>query len=410
MGGTANPPEGPEGPSGGSEDEYRSVVFDESFVRAARLQELSARERLVEHTQAVRPRHLWTRLGGSRQALLLVMLIVVAFGTAIYMGIRHPYRTPEHLPPQVMRSEVIPLAPRGEVPAGRPGELVRRSPAASYGIGAAGIDPPDPARTLHFSAAEIGSAQAIAKDYLVRSSLDPETLAGGPARAVRALLSTDQLDQFDRSMERPTADGRHAATGWVVRIDPDVARLAGPGVRVHGTMRTRESGASALEVTADYTFVYVLRPADDGKGTGEAAGGATVTPAAYRTAARTPAASPSDEGADGPPADTENAASLFTVHREVHFRIGREDLADHRLQVQQSLLEAGPLSCSADPADLLSPLLAGQKATGDQPPGTDPFRHGSRPTPLCGTLADGAQPSPAQSTTPAPDGPSVSRH
>ena len=34
---------------GGGEDEYRSVVFDESFVRAARLQEFSAQERMDDH-------------------------------------------------------------------------------------------------------------------------------------------------------------------------------------------------------------------------------------------------------------------------------------------------------------------------------------------------------------------------
>ena len=50
MGGPGEPPEGtPEGPSG-AEDEYRSIVFDESFVRAAPLQEYSARERITDHT------------------------------------------------------------------------------------------------------------------------------------------------------------------------------------------------------------------------------------------------------------------------------------------------------------------------------------------------------------------------
>ena len=40
----------------GGEDEYRSVVFDESFVRAARLQEFSAQERIADHAPAVRRR------------------------------------------------------------------------------------------------------------------------------------------------------------------------------------------------------------------------------------------------------------------------------------------------------------------------------------------------------------------
>ena len=64
-------------------------MFDESFVRAARLQEFSAQERMADHAPAVRRRPPLHR-GLSRQALILVLLIAVAFGTAIYMGVRHP--------------------------------------------------------------------------------------------------------------------------------------------------------------------------------------------------------------------------------------------------------------------------------------------------------------------------------
>ncbi|CAM5699369.1 putative protein OS=Streptomyces violarus OX=67380 GN=FHS41_003555 PE=4 SV=1 [Streptomyces violarus] len=93
MGGPGDPPEGtPEGAPGGGEDEYRSVVFDESFVRAARLG-VSAQERISDHAPAVR-RVAPLRRGLSRQALVLVLLIVFAFGTALYMGVRHPYQGP----------------------------------------------------------------------------------------------------------------------------------------------------------------------------------------------------------------------------------------------------------------------------------------------------------------------------
>ena len=95
MGGPGDPPEGtPEGAPGGGDDEYRSVVFDESFVRAARLQEYSARERMADHAPAVRRRPPLYR-GLSRQALILLLLIAVAFGTAIYLGVRHPYQPPK---------------------------------------------------------------------------------------------------------------------------------------------------------------------------------------------------------------------------------------------------------------------------------------------------------------------------
>src|SRR3954470_23991609 len=112
MGGPGDPPEGtPEGGPVGGEDEYRSVVFDESFVRAARLQEYSAQERMADHAPAVRRRPP-PRRGLSRQRLILAMLIAVAFGAAIYMGVRHPYSSPQaRRSVEALRMTVIPLAP-----------------------------------------------------------------------------------------------------------------------------------------------------------------------------------------------------------------------------------------------------------------------------------------------------------
>src|SRR5438046_2318552 len=118
MAGPGDPPEGPpEGIPGGGEDEYRSVVFDESFVRAARIQEYSARERLDGTSRAVRIRHVWARGGGPRQALILVLLIALAFGTAIYLGIRHPYKADVPPSAEPLRIGMIQLVPSGPVPA-----------------------------------------------------------------------------------------------------------------------------------------------------------------------------------------------------------------------------------------------------------------------------------------------------
>ncbi|MFE1175897.1 hypothetical protein [Streptomyces sp. NPDC058773] len=369
MTGPGDPPEGtPNGAPGGGEDEYRSVVFDESFVRAARLQEFSADERLGEHhSPAVKTRHAWRRLGGSRQAILLVLLIVLAFGTAVYMGVRHPYKTPETVRPQLLRSAVVPLAPSGKVPGATPEDLFAHSPAANYRIGAAGVNLPAVSRTEHFSDGQIVSALTIAKDYLVRSSLDPDTLTGGSVRPVRLLLDTRQLDQFDRSLARPDDNGHHAATGWLVRFDPQQTRLADREVRVNGTLSASELSPDALDVTADYTFVYAVRPAP---GAPHAAGQDTGKP-------------------------TPGAASLVTVRREMHFRLTRDNLSDHRLEVLQSSLQAGPLACSSKPADALRPLFAGQHAGNDRPSGTDPYARDRVNPSLCGELAPAAQPKPS---------------
>ncbi|MEU3981242.1 hypothetical protein AB0F77_14155 [Streptomyces sp. NPDC026672] len=354
MGGPGEPPEGTsEGARGGGEDEYRSVVFDESFVRAARLQEFSARERLTDHAPAVRRRPQLHR-GLSRQALILVLLIAVAFGTAIYMGVRHPYGSPQTRPAvEPLRMTVIPLSPQGRVPGGDDAEaLYAHSPAAHFDVGSEGVPLPAWRRTAHFSGTDVKTALTIAQSYVVRSSLYPEVLDGSQVHLARMLLDPGQLDQFDRSFEHPAADGRHAPTGWVVRFDPARAELADPRIRVRGSLHAGEADQSTLEVTADHTVVYALRPAGAADGT---------------------------------------RVSLFTVRRALTFRFDRADLRTNQTQLVVSHVQAGPLSCAEDSADHLRPLLAGQAPGTGGPAGTDPYATGS-PTALCGTLATKSQP------------------
>ncbi|MGP4049706.1 SCO2583 family membrane protein [Streptomyces sp. 2A115] len=353
MGGPGNPPEGtPEGAPGGGEDEYRSVVFDESFVRAARLQEFSAQERITDHAPAVRRRPPLRR-GLSRQALILVLLIAVAFGTAIYMGVRHPYQTPAVKPPEPLRMTVIPLAPQSAVPGSADIEaLYAHSPADQFRVGAEGITLPASRRTAHFSDSQVVTALTTAKDYLVESALDPDVLTGGATRPARILLDPQQLDQFDESFDHPVADGRHAPTGWLVRFDPNQAELADPKIRVQGTLAAAETDSDTLEVTADHTFVYALRPAGS---------------------------------------DQDAKASLFTVRRELHFRFDRDDLRMRQTELLVSYVQAGPLACAEDATNHLRPLLAGETAKAGGPAGTDPFATGSA-TALCGSLAASAQP------------------
>ncbi|MFF8956037.1 hypothetical protein [Streptomyces sp. NPDC014894] len=357
MAGRGDPPEGtPEGRPGGGEDEYRSVVFDESFVQAARLQEFSARERMGAHAPAVRslPSASWSVGRGTAPALLLVLMVALVFGTAVYLGVRPPSPSSSAKRAEPLRITLIPLAPAGRVPGGAPGDLYARSPAARFRSGAAGITLPGVRRTEHFSVGQVLTALTTAKDYLVESSLDPDVLTGGAVRPVRVLLDPDQLEQFDRSMSAPAADGRHAATGWLVRYDRRQVALADPDVRVRGTLSVREAGPDALAVTSDHTFAYALRPV----------GGA------------------------------EDGASLFTVRRELRFRFDRDDLRQHRTELLTSSVQAGPQACSADAVSVLRPLLAGRRPPADAPPGTDPYALRDTPTALCGSLSPRAQPGP----------------
>ncbi|MGW0733872.1 SCO2583 family membrane protein [Streptomyces sp. NPDC002851] len=357
MAGTGDPPEGtPEGVPGGGDEEYRSVVFDESFVSAAPLQESSAQERITDHAPAVRrrpgrPGQAAGKL--SRQALILILLIAVAFGTAIYMGVRHPYQQPTGRPADPLRTTVIPLVPQGPVPgADKPDDLFARSPAAEFKSGAAGITLPGARRTAHFSDSQVMSALTTVKDYLVASSLDPKVLTGETVRPVRMLVDPDQHAQFDQSVDQPAADGRHATPGWLIRFDPAKTELADTQVRVSGVLNVTETERDVLEVTSDHTFAYALRPAGDD---------------------------------DGP-------ASLFTVRRELHFRFDTENVRLHQAQLVTSYVQAGPLACGTDSAARLHPLLAGQTAKDGAPAGTNPYAT-DNPAALCGSLAPSAQPS-----------------
>ncbi|EST35876.1 hypothetical protein N566_17165 [Streptomycetaceae bacterium MP113-05] len=360
MAGRGGPPEEPiEGPTGGGDDEYRSVVFDESFVEGARLQEFSAQERMDdEEHAAVRSRPVGASPGAratSRQGLMLVLLIVIAFGTAVYMGVRNPLPDPPPAPAQPARMVTVPLAPRGAVPGGTARDLAARSPAADFRTGADGVTFPSAPGTDHFTESQVLAALAGAKEYVVTSSVDPAVLTGGAVRPVRLLLDPGQLDQFERSVHRPRSDGRHAVTGWMVRFDPDRVALAAPQVRVNGTLTVEETRPGTLEVTADHVFVYALRPAGD---------------------------------------EDANGASLFTVRREVRFRFGPEDFSAHQLRVHSVSTRAGPMACSADHSATLAPLLAGERAGDDRPAGTDPYAlDGSRGA-VCGVLADRTVPGP----------------
>jgi hypothetical protein len=361
MAGRGKPPDGPrEGVPGGGDDEYRSVVFDESFVDAARLQEFSAQERMEdEEHAAVRsrpPSEAPTGRGTSRQGLALVLLIVIAFGTAVYMGVRNPLPDPAPAPVQPARMASVPLAPRGEVPGSTPEDLFTHSPAEDYRIGADGVTLPTHHRTDHFTENQVLAALTGAKDYVVASSLDPAVLTGGDVRSVRLMLDPGQLGQFERSADRPRSDGRHALTGWMVRFDPGAVSLAAREVRVNGTLTVEETHRNALEVTADHVFVYALQP----RGSADA-----------------------------------GDAALFTVRREVRFHFARDDLTEHQLQVRSVSMRAGPMACSADHAGALVPLLAGERAEDDLPAGTDPYAMDDSRGAVCGVLARSAMPDPA---------------
>ena len=438
MGGRAEPPEGaPEGDSGG-EDEFRPVVFDESFVRAARIQELSAQERMDSGTRPVRRRGL--RAGGlPRQALALMLLVSMAFAAAVYLGTRHPY--PEAVAGTTPLSiTVIPLQPgAGGIPtaasstaagpsaAGSPSGSPSASSSASssasraatapgsasasasasvapgpfagtpledYAVGISGMQLPVPRHTADFSHDQVLHAMNTVLTYLQASSLNPEVLMGADTNSVRDLLAPSQTAQFDASLAHPQDDQQHDVTGWLVRFDPGKVRLAAPDdVRVQGTLTYQEVSPGTLEVTSDHTFVYALTEIPP----------ATPTPAPG--ASSSPSASHS--AGVGSASTAQPPTILFTVRRELRYRFTLADLNANQLEIIDSVVQAGPMSCDADVSSYLQPLfpaavaptVSGRHAgstpapntpIGPEPattaPSVDPFDHTRPAWAVCGVM------------------------
>lgn len=356
MAGRAEPPEGtPEGGAGG-DDEFRSVVFDESFVRAARIQELSAQERLSAGSRPIRGRGL--RGGGlSRQALALMLLVAIAFSAAVYLGTKHPYPQAGAGSAAELSMSVVALQPgAGGVPTLAPvasGSATATSAATTtaavtatasaaasatasastevdprnYALGPAGLVLPNAGATDHFSKNQVAQALILAQNYVEVSSLDTGVLFGGRTDLVRDLLASGQRSQFDRSISNPADDGKHEATGWLVRFDPSkVKAAAGQETRVQGSFTVPEEVDGALQLTGDHTFVYALTPVST----------------------------------DG----TQQPTVLFTVRRQVVYRFTAADLAANRVELTTSATEAGPMACdAASAARYFTPVLPTTTAT-----------------------------------------------
>ncbi|GAA2154506.1 hypothetical protein GCM10009760_53440 [Kitasatospora kazusensis] len=351
MGDPREPPEGtPDG--AGNDDEYAAVVFDESFVRAARIQELSARERLGgQYPRAVRPRIFLGPLGSlPRQAVALLLLIAMAFAAAVYFGVSAPPRLGAQPSGNQLTVSLVALTPSSPVTAVTDPKNPFAAVPGGYADGVAGLAVPASSATAHFTRTEVAKALDTAQQFLVASSLTPAELVQGETGGVRTLITPGEQAQYDQSINEPRDDQHHAATGWLVRFDPGQVALAAGGVKVTGSMQVAEADSGTLEVTTDHTFVYALRPA----GTDDSA-----------------------------------PVTLFSVRRELRFEFDRTDIAAGRLRLVDSVEQAGPTACGSRQADHLEPALAalGGPPAAPAPPAVNPGDHSHPAWQLCGVLA-----------------------
>lgn len=347
MAGRSDPPGGPPGDvPGNGDEEFRSTVFDESFVRSAALEEFSAQQRLEDHTSPVRRRVAEAAALGNRglprSGLAMVAVLLTAVLLALFLGNRNPYaEAPPQLEPPPVGS-LLPLTPVGAVPGGSPAELYAASPAAEFAAGPAGLPTPTARRTDLFSRDQVAEALVLAQRYVTASALTAEVLTGGTALPVRMLLRPEQQRQLDRSLAG--RQGEPPVTTWLVRFDPGEVRLTDEPARVEGTFTVVEN-AGRLEITARHLTVYALRPA---------------------------------EAPHGP-------ASLLLVRREVLLAFSEEDLREGRTVLVSARTVTGPADCAADHGRELRPLLAGAAPEQD---GTevDPFALTDEDVRPCGSL------------------------
>ncbi|MBB0246921.1 hypothetical protein FNQ90_23045, partial [Streptomyces alkaliphilus] len=336
MAGRSEPPEGTPTGFSGEDEEWRSTVFDESFVRAARIEEFSAQRRLEEETSPVRNRFAPAResrwgTGLPAQGIVLGLIVLTALAVALLLGTNSPYNgTVEHTASPW--TVVVPLVPGGEVPGGTAEELTGEGPVAGLGVGAAGLEVPEARRTEEFGREQVAQALALAKEYAVAAALTPEVLTGATVLPVRGLLRPEQQRQLDRSL----AGGEEgpAVTGWLIRFDPSVVGLVDPRVRTGGTFTVREVGAGrALEVSVALVAAYTVRPAE---------------------------------------ADADDPASLFLVQQRLRMEFTERDLRERRVVLVGSQVAAGPADCAVDPSRELRPLFAGERPSGEPGDGEVP--------------------------------------
>ncbi|MET7305254.1 hypothetical protein [Embleya sp. NPDC005575] len=346
MSGRGVPPEGPNrgGPDG--EDEFSAVVFDATFVRAAGLHEPSARERLHGGKLPHRQRRVFgVRVRTLRGALGMLLVALVISG-ASYLGARRAAAPGPRLeigPAVLHRVSLQP--PVGYATGALPADPMEGGPAAGWAQGAAGIVVGERRATAHFSAAQVGQALDLVREFVVGTQLDPAVLAGGRPWAALPLLRSEQRDQLDAALIAPRDDDMSAPTGWITRFDPAAVKVLDVPIKVAGTLGVAERARADLVVSADVVFVYAVAQV-------------------------------------GGPGWTR-----FVLHRVWDFHLDPAMLHDGLLRVRRILTVAGPQACDADSSTWFRPAFTGP-APSDAPPvaeQVDPFR--SAPTGTCARLA-----------------------
>jgi hypothetical protein len=263
-------------PTTDDHDPFENLTLDEDFVNSAEHKEGSARARLLASRWKQQPPQdtAWRApvvpLRRSRSRWQLPLGIAVAAGlvlvsmnagrihSALYGADRAATATP--LAPETARpSSAAPTPDDPDTPT--LAHPFAGSPAAQWASGSAGIYVPPAHGVGVYSSSDVASYLRKARQFLVLTNLDPAVLRGGNPQAALDLIDPLQkqlLAEVKRNLAHPSAKG--SATDLVTRFNPDQAQLIGTTVKVRGELAFKGDGDGGLDITADVTFVYPLRP------------------------------------------------------------------------------------------------------------------------------------------------------
>lgn len=214
-----------------------------------------------------------------RSGAAIVIILALLAGAVI--GLRYAFRhrsspgsaVPPAASPATHRATTPPTSAASAASAFDPAAPFSGTPAVDYANGPEGIVVPADRTYGTFSAVQVSAAFATVRKLLIAGYLDPQALSGGRPTAFARLLDTQERSFFLRNLSKTglAKNGAELSTrAWITSFAPGTTQLVGTVIKVHGSMSAgaaRYAGRSALQIRADYVFVYpVSKPGDAASG------------------------------------------------------------------------------------------------------------------------------------------------
>jgi hypothetical protein len=238
----------------------------EELARAVKAEQKRARRRGQSWDEPARPH------GGRARTVVAIIAAIALIGAGLFALQRfsRPLRggaSGSHPATGGVTPSGTAPAPQPSTAPGPPTDPFAGTPADHWANGADGIIIPAAKPVGRYSAAQVASAYATTKKLLIAALLDKQTLLGGEPTAFANLLNAKQRAQFLAGLN---TQGTYAnlqprsTRAMVVSFAPGSARLIGPLIKVHGSMKAgvgHENGQDYLFIDVSYTSVYpVERP------------------------------------------------------------------------------------------------------------------------------------------------------